>query len=66
MIVNEVGETAGLLWHTLEAQGPMKLAQLKKQLKASDTMLLMALGWLAREDKIEFESHARSFIVRLK
>ena len=66
MLIQKVGETAGLIWQALESQGPVKVTALKKQLKTSDTVLHMSLGWLAREDKIEMTAAGRTFIVQLK
>ncbi|MBI1749593.1 MAG: winged helix-turn-helix domain-containing protein [Acidobacteria bacterium] len=66
MLIQKVGETAGLIWLALESQGPLKMMALKKQLKTNDTVLHMALGWLAREDKIEMTATGRTFLVQLK
>jgi hypothetical protein len=66
MNIQKVGETAGLIWQALDSQGPLKLTTLKKQLKATDTLLHMALGWLAREDKIEMSASGRTYVVTLK
>jgi hypothetical protein len=62
---NEIGETAGAIWHTLNEEGPLSLATLKKQIKASDAILHMALGWLAREGKVAIEADGRSYKVLL-
>jgi hypothetical protein len=65
-INGQVGETAGKVWHALSSAGPQTLAQLKKRLNGSSELLNFALGWLAREDKIEIIQDKRSFRVRLK
>jgi hypothetical protein len=66
MLIQKVGETAGVVWHALEKSGPLKLSALKKQAKATETVLHMALGWLAREDKIEMTTEGKSYRVSLK
>ncbi len=66
MLIQKVGETAGLIWQSLESQGPQKMTALKKLLKTNDMVLNMALGWLAREDKIEMTAAGRTFLVQLK
>jgi len=66
MFNEQIGETAGNIWHTLEEEGPLRLSALKKQLKSADPILHMALGWLAREDKVEITPDGRSFRVSLK
>jgi winged helix-turn-helix protein DUF2582 len=65
-INGQVGETAGKVWHALSSGGPQTLAQLKKRLNGSNELTSFALGWLAREDKIEIIPYKRSFRVQLK
>ena len=66
MLDHKIGETAGHIWHTLEEEGSLGLAALKKQIDAPDPILHMALGWLAREDKIAIIAEGRGFRVQLK
>jgi hypothetical protein len=61
-----VGVTAGKVWHMLNDSGPQTLAQLKKKLNGSGELVGFALGWLAREDKIEIAQEKKSFKVALK
>jgi winged helix-turn-helix protein DUF2582 len=61
-----IGETAGLVWNTLTAKGPMTLPALKKQIKAPADQVLMAIGWLAREDKLALQPKGRVQILCLK
>jgi hypothetical protein len=65
-INGQVGETAGRVGHALSSGGPQTLAQLKKRVNGSGELLSFALGWLAREDKIEIIPVKRSFRVQLK
>jgi hypothetical protein len=46
--------------------GPQTLAQLKKRVNGSSELLGFALGWLAREDKIEISEEKKNFKVALK
>jgi Winged helix-turn-helix domain (DUF2582) len=62
----EIGTMAGAIWHTLEANGEMTLAKLKKELKAPSPLFDWAIGWLAREDKIILTSNKQSTLVSLK
>ena len=66
MLINQIGEAAGHIWHTLDEEGPLRLTALKNQMEAPEFIVHMALGWLAREDKIAFESDGRTYRVRLK
>ena len=65
-LMDQVGETAGKIWHALNDQGPQTLAQLKKKFNGSGEIVDFALGWLAREDKIEISQEKKSFKVSLK
>jgi hypothetical protein len=62
----QVGVTAGKVWHMLNDLGPQTLAQLKKRLNGSGELVGFALGWLAREDKIAISLDKKSFKVALK
>lgn len=67
MEINEkVGEAAGKVWQALSAGGPQTVAQLKKHLNGSSELVNFALGWLAREDKVEISQEKKSFKVKLK
>jgi hypothetical protein len=63
---NEIGETAGKVWQALSDEKPQAVIQLKKKVKAPNELLFLALGWLARENKIEIDSAQNSFRVQLK
>ena len=50
----KIGEAAGVLYRRLE-EGECNLSQIKKHLAENGfdaTIAIMAIGWLAREDKI--------------
>jgi hypothetical protein len=61
-----VGETAGHVWRVLETKGPLSLSALKKQVKAPADLVLMAVGWLAREEKLALDEKGRTQLLRLK
>ena len=65
-IREQVGETAGRVWHLLNDQGPQTLAQLKKMLNGSGELVTVALGWLAREDKVDISQDKKNLRVALK
>jgi uncharacterized protein HemY len=62
----KVGEAAGKVWHTLKESGEMSTAQLKKKIGADDKTLWMALGWLSREDKLNFNQAKNTLKISLK
>jgi hypothetical protein len=61
-----VGDTAGKVWHLLNDHGPQTLAQLKKRLNGSAEIVGLALGWLAREDKVDIAQEKKTYKVALK
>ncbi len=52
-----IGKNAGILWSFLgtDAQKKWQLAEIKEGTGLDDMELASAIGWLAREDKIQFE-----------
>lgn len=65
-INGQVGETAGKIWHLLNEEGPQTFPQLKKKLNGTGEILGFALGWLAREDKVDITQDKRILTVALK
>lgn len=55
MDISLIGANAGSVWNALHAHGEMDLAKLKKETKLNDAALAAAIGWLARENKIQSE-----------
>ncbi|MDD3107961.1 MAG: winged helix-turn-helix domain-containing protein [Alistipes sp.] len=51
-----IGLHAGMVWNLLSDGHPWKYTEIKRQLKLKDRELNAALGWLAREGKLEFQS----------
>ena len=65
-IIPEVGETAGKIWQVLNSDGPQTLAQIKKKVAGKGELISLALGWLAREDKVEIQHEKKDYKVALK
>jgi len=62
----EIGKAAGISWQYLDQHGETTLSKLKQGTKLSEQILLMALGWLAREGKLSFVQDRRSLKLSLK
>ena len=45
---------------------PLTLAQLKKKTQLPQDLLLMGIGWLAREDKLQFSGTSDAIEVALR
>ena len=63
---HQIGQTAGAVWTYLTDKEKTSLATMKKDLSVSSDLLLAAVGWLAREDKLEFSVSGRSLTISLK
>ncbi len=58
----KIGENAGAIWNALQ-EGGLNLKGLKKATKLKNEDLYLALGWLARENKLVFcEQDGETFI----
>jgi len=65
-MLEQIGETAGSVWRALETKGPQSLGALKKNVKAPGDLVMMAVGWLAREGKLTLEQKGRTPLLRLQ
>ena len=65
-MIPRIGETAGKVWRFLEEKDEATLTQIKKGVKADPNLVLQAIGWLAREDKLQIEKKGRYVTYALK
>lgn len=61
----QISETAGVLWHTLGEHGSLPVANLAKYVRGDKDVAHIALGWLARENKVKFENKGKTSLVCL-
>jgi hypothetical protein len=54
-IIDQIGETAGVVWQTLNENGPMSVTKLVKAMSLPRDTVMQAIGWLAREGKLTIE-----------
>ncbi len=62
----DIGAVAGEIWALLCQSDGQTLATLKKSIHAPPDVVVAAVGWLAREDKLEFTSTGRTLKISLK
>lgn len=55
---NNIGTNAGIIWRLMDTKQYWTYAELKEFSGLSLPDLFAAIGWLAREDKIEFVSNS--------
>jgi hypothetical protein len=64
--VGRIGEVAGEVWRVLSEQGSMSMPQVVKAVGEPRDIVMQAVGWLAREDKIGIDEKGRNRIVSLR
>jgi hypothetical protein len=64
--IQQIGETAGAVWKSLDKHGAMSLAKLVERVGGNRDVVMQAIGWLAREDKLEMSETKRGRIIALK
>ena len=60
------GIKAGIVWKTLNKNGPSNIGELVKATSLSREEVYGALGWLGREDKIVLEQKGRAMLFSLR
>lgn len=61
-----IGQTAGEVWHLLQAKGKSSLSAVEWGVHAPKSMVHMAIGWLAREGKLDLVQEKRVIKMWLK
>ncbi len=64
--IHEIGETAGNVWQVLNENGPMSLAKLVERIGGNRDVVMQAVGWLAREGKLDISETKRGKSLTLK
>lgn len=64
--ITEIGITAGDIWHYLDQHGSATLDSLTDGIGKDRELVLMSLGWLAREGHIVLESPENGYRAALK
>ncbi|MGQ9464740.1 MAG: winged helix-turn-helix domain-containing protein [bacterium] len=65
-MITDIGFAAGNIWKKLKDEGEMVITKLQRRTGLPMNMFYMGLGWLAREDKVEFHREKRTIYVSLK
>ncbi len=59
-MLDDIGITAGEIWHYLEKHKEASVGKLTQELKRTERLILLGLGWLAREGKLNTEKRQRA------
>jgi len=62
---DKVIEIAGRTWHELGSRGEATSRQIASSLREDEALVNMALGWLAREDKVRYSQRRNDVMFSL-
>lgn len=65
-IQEQIIESAGQIYNYLSNKGEVSISKMKKDLSLNENFTEMGLGWLSREDKLEYTQKAKSVTVKLR
>lgn len=63
--LQQIGETAGDVWRVLSEHGPLSLAKVVERVDGNRDLVMQAIGWLAREGKLEIAETKRGRVLSL-
>lgn len=63
--IHQIGEVAGCVWQELAKVESTSIAKLAKTVDAPRDVVLQAIGWLARESKVEIVEKSRGRSISL-
>ncbi|TMA10809.1 MAG: hypothetical protein E6J89_09510 [Deltaproteobacteria bacterium] len=64
--VQDIGETAGKVWNLLQRNGKASLPTVERGVQSPKSVVHMAIGWLAREGKVELRQDKRTIELWLR
>ena len=64
-MITEIGITAGDIWHYLDKHGSATLQQLVSGTRKPRELILMSLGWLAREGHVNLGDEKTGYLAKL-
>ena len=65
-MLENIGSVAGVIWHYLENNDEATITKLTRELGETERTVLMGVGWLAREGKLDFERRKQGTYITLK
>ena len=65
-MITEIGIVAGEIWHFLDQHGQTTLSVLRKAIDKPEDIVLMSLGWLAREGHVILERAESDYRISLR
>ena len=65
-MITEIGIVAGDIWHYLDQHKSATLSQLVSGIDKNKNVILMSLGWLAREGHVILEETGNDYKITLR
>lgn len=65
-MLENIGSVAGTIWHYLEDNDEATVTKLTREIGENERTILMGVGWLAREGKLDFEQRKQGTYITLK
>lgn len=65
-MITEIGIVAGEIWHHLDGHGKTKLNDLARGIDKDKEIVLMSVGWLAREGHVVLEGEGPNYEIYLR
>ena len=65
-MITQLGIAAGEIWHFLDEHGHSTMAALIAGLDKPRDIILMSLGWLAREGHVKLEKEGEDYTIELR
>lgn len=66
MMITEIGIVAGEIWHFLDKHGEVSLSELVTGIEKPRDVILMSVGWLAREGHVLMQFENEDFKISLR
>lgn len=65
-MITEIGIVAGEIWHYLDKHGEASFSAMVTGIKQPQDLVLMSVGWLAREGHVVIREEGKDYRVSLR
>ena len=65
-MITEIGIVAGEIWHYLDKHGEVLFSEMVAEIKQPRDLVLMSVGWLAREGHVVARQEGNDYRVSLR
>lgn len=65
-MLDNIGHIAGAIWHYLEKNKEATVTKITREIGETERSVLMGIGWLAREGKLNFNQRKQGTYITLK